>query len=142
MKDGVLAGYQLGGLKARLFFGSFHQVDSDALSFEIAGRYAFKDACARAGAVILEPVMAVEVVTPEEYMGSVVGDLNRRRGQIEGMSSRGVAQVVKAKVPLSELFGYVTTLRTLTSGRAASTMQFAHYAEAPRDVQENCSIKS
>ncbi len=142
MKDGVLAGYALGGVKARLFFGSFHAVDSDSLSFELAGRYAFKTACAKAKPVILEPIMSVEVVTPEDYMGSVVGDLNRRRGQIEGMTNRGTAQVVKAKVPLSELFGYVTTLRTLTSGRAASTMQFSHYSEAPRDVQETVVAKS
>ncbi len=142
MKEGVLAGYPLGGVKARLFFGSFHAVDSDSLSFELAGRYAFRTACAKARPVILEPIMSVEVVTPEDYMGSVVGDLNRRRGQIEGMTNRGTAQVVKAKVPLSELFGYVTTLRTLTSGRAASTMQFSHYSEAPREVQENVVAKS
>lgn len=142
MKDGVLAGYQMGGVKARLFFGSFHDVDSDALSFEIAGRMAYKEACKKAGPVILEPIMSVEVVTPEEYMGSVVGDINRRRGQMEGMSSRGAAQVVKAKVPLSELFGYVTTLRTLTSGRAASTMQFSHYAEAPAEIQKQVVEKA
>ncbi|HHG85491.1 MAG TPA: elongation factor G, partial [Bacteroidetes bacterium] len=108
----------------------------DQLSFEIAGRLAFRHATRQAGPVILEPIMAVEVVMPEEHMGSVVGDLNKRRGQIEGMDSRGNDRVVKAKVPLSEMFGYVTSLRTITSGRAASTMQFSHYARTPRGIQE------
>ncbi len=142
LKDGVLAGYILGGVKARLFDGSFHAVDSDSYSFEIAGRLAFKEACSKASPIILEPIMAVEVVTPEEYMGAVMGDLNRRRGMIEGQGNRGNAEVIKAKVPLSELFGYVTQLRTNTSGRAVSTMQFSHYAPAPRNIQEEVVAKA
>jgi len=134
--DGVLAGFPVEGVKARLHFGSYHDVDSDALSFELCGRLAFKHACLLAKPILLEPIMEVEVVTPEEYMGSVVGDLNRRRGQIEGMDSRGRDQVVKAKVPLSEMFGYVTDLRTITSGRAASTMQFSKYSPCPSGIQE------
>jgi elongation factor G len=136
MKEGVLAGYQLEGLRVRLFDGSFHPVDSDSLSFELAARQAFKEACRRATPILLEPIMAVEVVTPEDYMGGVVGDLNRRRGKIEDMGARGNSKVVKAKVPLSELFGYVTDLRTISSGRAASTMQFSHYEQAPNNIQE------
>lgn len=141
MSDGVLAGFPVSGIRARLYFGSYHDVDSDALSFELAGRMAFKAACKMAGPIILEPVMAVEVVTPEEYMGSVVGDLNKRRGQMEGMDSRGMDRVVKAKVPLSEMFGYVTQLRTITSGRAVSTMTFSHYAPTPRNIQEEVVAK-
>lgn len=136
MGDGVLAGFQLDGLKVRLFDGGFHAVDSDALSFETAARQAFREAARKAAPVLKEPIMAVEVVTPEEYMGSVVGDLNRRRGKIEEMGDRGNSKVVKAKVPLSELFGYVTTLRTISSGRAVSTMQFSHYEQAPNNIQE------
>jgi elongation factor G len=141
MDEGVLAGFPMSGVRARLYFGSFHDVDSDQLSFELAGRMAFRNAAKKAGAIILEPVMAVEVVTPEESMGSVVGDLNKRRGQIEGMDSRGNDRVVKAKVPLSEMFGYVTSLRTITSGRAASTMQFSHYAPTPRSIQDEIVAK-
>ena len=136
MNEGVLAGFPVSGIRARLHFGSFHDVDSDQLSFEIAGRMAFKAACRQANPIVLEPIMAVEVVTPEEYMGSVVGDLNKRRGQMEGMDQRGNDRVVKAKVPLSEMFGYVTQLRTISSGRAASTMQFSHYAQTPRNIQD------
>jgi elongation factor G len=141
MHEGVLAGFPVSGIRARLHFGSFHDVDSDALSFEIAGRMAFRAACRQANPILLEPIMAIEVVTPEEYMGSVVGDLNKRRGQMEGMDSRGKDRVVKAKVPLSEMFGYVTQLRTISSGRAASTMQFSHYAQAPRNIQEEVVSK-
>ena len=141
MHEGVLAGFPVSGIRCRLHFGSFHDVDSDALSFEIAGRMAFKAACRQANPILLEPIMAIEVVTPEEYMGSVVGDLNKRRGQMEGMDSRGKDKVVKAKVPLSEMFGYVTQLRTISSGRAASTMQFSHYAQAPRNIQEEVVTK-
>ena len=141
MHEGVLAGFPVSGIRCRLHFGSFHDVDSDALSFEIAGRMAFRAACRQANPILLEPIMAIEVVTPEEYMGSVVGDLNKRRGQMEGMDSRGKDRVVKAKVPLSEMFGYVTQLRTISSGRAASTMQFSHYAQAPRNVQEEVVSK-
>ncbi|TAD89202.1 MAG: elongation factor G, partial [Bacteroidetes bacterium] len=131
MHQGVLAGYPLEGLRVRIYDGSFHAVDSDALSFESAARIGFRESAPKAKPILLEPIMAVEVVTPEDYMGGVVGDLNRRRGKIEEMSDRGNAKVVKAKVPLSELFGYVTELRTITSGRAASTMQFSHYDEVP-----------
>jgi elongation factor G len=141
MNEGVLAGFPVSGIRCRLHFGSFHDVDSDALSFEIAGRMAFRAACRQASPILLEPIMAIEVVTPEEYMGAVVGDLNKRRGQMEGMDSRGKDRVVKAKVPLSEMFGYVTQLRTISSGRAASTMQFSHYAQAPRNIQEEVVSK-
>jgi elongation factor G len=130
MKNGVLAGYPLNGMKVTLLDGSFHTVDSDQLSFEICAIQAFKSAAAKAGPVLMEPIMKIEVVTPEESMGDVIGDLNKRRGQVEGMeSSRTGARVVKAKVPLAETFGYVTALRTITSGRATSSMQFSHYAQ-------------
>jgi len=142
MQNGVLAGYEVMALKVRLFDGSYHPVDSDALSFEIAGRMAYKQCCLEAAPIILEPIMSVEVVTPEEYMGDVIGDLNRRRGIMEGTDTKGNAQVIKAKVPLSEMFGYVTTLRTITSGRASSTMVFSHYAEAPRNISEEVIAKN
>jgi elongation factor G len=141
MNDGILAGFPAVNIKARLFDGQFHAVDSDSLSFEIAGRLAFREACRKAGPIILEPIMKVEVVTPEEYMGAIVGDLNKRRGQITGMDSRGNAKVVSAFVPLSEMFGYVTTLRTLSSGRATSTMEFARYEPTPRNVQDEIVAK-
>ena len=130
MKNGVLAGYALDKLKVTLKDGSFHPVDSDQLSFEIAALQAFKNACEKAGPVLMEPIMKMEVATPEESMGDVIGDLNKRRGQVEGMeTSRTGARIVKAKVPLAETFGYVTALRTITSGRATSSMQFSHYAQ-------------
>ncbi|WNJ16515.1 elongation factor G [Pontibacter sp. G13] len=141
MGAGVLAGYQLEGLKVRLFDGSFHNVDSDQLSFELAGRLAYKAALPKCKPVLKEPIMAVEVVTPEEYMGNVVGDLNRRRGKIDEMGDRGNSKVVKASVPLSELFGYVTDLRTISSGRAASTMQFSRYEDCPRNIQDEVVAK-
>jgi elongation factor G len=122
--------------------GSYHDVDSDALSFEICARTAFREAIPKAKPVLLEPIMKMEVITPEQYMGDVVGDLNRRRGIIEGMDSKGNAQVIKAKVPLGEMFGYVTQLRTLTSGRATSTMEFSHYAETPRNISEEVIAKA
>lgn len=142
MQNGVLAGYEVMALKVRLFDGSYHPVDSDALSFEIAGRMAYKQCCLEAAPIILEPIMSVEVVTPEEYMGDVIGDLNRRRGIMEGTDTKGNAQVIKAKVPLSEMFGYVTTLRTITSGRASSTMVFSHYAEAPKNIADEVIAKN
>jgi elongation factor G len=130
MKNGVLAGYPLDSMKVTLLDGSFHSVDSDQLSFEICAIQAFKSAAVKAGPVLMEPIMKIEVVTPEENMGDVIGDLNKRRGQVEGMeSSRTGARIVKAKVPLAETFGYVTALRTITSGRATSSMQFSHYAQ-------------
>lgn len=141
MVNGVLAGYPLSSLKVILTDGSFHAVDSDALSFEIAAKLAYKEACAKAKPILLEPIMKVEVVTPDEYMGDVMGDLNRRRGQMEGMDTRAGAQVIKAKVPLSEMFGYVTTLRTITSGRASSSMEFSHYSECPRAIAEEVIAK-
>ena len=129
MRNGVLAGYPLDKLKVTVLDGSFHPVDSDQLSFEICAQIAFKNACVKAKPVLMEPVMKIEVVTPEENMGDVIGDLNKRRGQVEGMdTSRTGARIVKAKVPLSEMFGYVTALRTITSGRATSSMEFSHYA--------------
>lgn len=141
MLNGVLAGFPMTALKVRLFDGSFHQVDSDSLSFELAAKLAFKEACKKANPVLLEPIMKVEVVTPEEYMGDVMGDLNKRRGQMEGVDTKGNAQVIKAKVPLGEMFGYVTSLRTITSGRATSTMEFSHYAETPKAIAEEVLIK-
>lgn len=142
MVNGVLAGYQLDKLKVRLIDGSFHAVDSDALSFEICAKSAYREALPQAKPVLLEPIMKVEVLTPEQNMGDVVGDLNKRRGQIEGMDSKAGAQVIKAKVPLSEMFGYVTALRTITSGRATSTMEFSHFADAPRNIAEEVIAKA
>lgn len=141
MENGVLAGFKLNSLKVTLLDGSYHNVDSDSLSFEICSQIGFREACRKAAPVLLEPIMKVEVVTPEENMGDVIGDLNRRRGQMQGMDSRGAAQVIKAHVPLSEMFGYVTTLRTITSGRATSTMEFDHYTQAPANVQEEVVAK-
>jgi elongation factor G len=136
MVNGVLAGYPISRMKVRLFDGSFHAVDSDSLSFEVAAKAGFREAARSCGPVLLEPIMKLEVVTPAENTGDVMGDLNRRRGQLEGIDERAGAQVVKAKVPLSEMFGYVTTLRTLTSGRATSSMEFSHYAETPRNIAD------
>ena len=136
MQNGVLAGYAIDRIKVRLFDGSFHPVDSDSLSFEVAAKQGFRSAAKNCGPILLEPIMKLEVVTPDENTGDVMGDLNRRRGQMEGMDERGGAQVVKAKVPLSEMFGYVTTLRTITSGRANSSMEFSHYAETPKNIAE------
>lgn len=134
MANGVLAGYEVTAMKVVLKDGSFHPVDSDALSFEICARQAFRHALPKCGPVLMEPVMSLEVVTPEDYMGDVVGDLNRRRGQIVDMDSKGNARIVKAKVPLSEQFGYVTVLRTITSGRATSSMEFSHYDVVPANL--------
>jgi elongation factor G len=142
MQNGVLAGYEVTSMKVVLKDGSFHPVDSDQLSFEICARQAFRKAAAKAAPVIMEPVMALEVVTPEEYMGDVIGDLNKRRGQITNMDSRGGARIIKAMVPLSEQFGYVTVLRTLSSGRATSTMEFSHYAELPANLAKEIIEKS
>ena len=134
MSNGVLAGFGVDSLKVTLNDGSFHPVDSDALSFEIAAKMAFRNACPKASPVLLEPMMKLEVITPELNMGDVVADLNKRRGVMEGMDDKNGAKIVKAKVPLSEMFGYVTSLRTITSGRATSTMEFSHFAEAPQMV--------
>ena len=138
MKNGVLAGYQVDQLKVTVIDGSYHPVDSDQLSFEVCAIQAFKKACEKAGPTLLEPIMKIEVVTPEESMGDVISDLNKRRGQVEGMeSSRSGARIVKAKAPLAEMFGYVTSLRTITSGRATSTMTFSHYAEVSTAIAKN-----
>ena len=141
MKNGALAGYEVQNLKVRLFDGSFHAVDSDSLSFETAAKFAFREASKIAGPVILEPIMKLEVITPEENMGDVIGDLNRRRGQMQGMSEKGGAQVVKALVPLSMMFGYVTDLRTITSGRATSTMEFNNYDIVPAGMSADIIAK-
>ncbi|MBO6222316.1 MAG: elongation factor G [Bacteroidales bacterium] len=142
MQNGPLAGYEVTSMKVVLKDGSFHPVDSDQLSFEICARQAFRKAARKASPVIMEPIMALEVVTPEDYMGDVIGDLNKRRGQITNMDSRGGARIIKAKVPLSEQFGYVTVLRTLSSGRATSTMEFSHYAELPANLAKEIVEKA
>ena len=142
MKNGVLAGYEIDSLKVRLFDGSFHQVDSDQLSFELAAKVGFKEAAKNAKPIILEPIMKLEVITPEENTGDVVGDLNRRRGIMEGMAPKGSGQVIKAKVPLSEMFGYVTQLRTITSGRATSSMEFHSYQPAPDNIAKQVIEKA
>ena len=134
MTNGVLAGYQLVSLKARLLDGSYHPVDSDSLSFEICANIAYRNALKKCSPVLMEPIMKLEVVTPEEYMGDIVGDLNRRRGQILDMDSKGNARIIKALVPLAEQFGYVTVLRTLSSGRATSSMEFSHYEQVPTPI--------
>ncbi len=141
MTNGVLANYPVVSMKVRIFDGSFHAVDSDAMSFELCAKQGFREAARKAKPVLLEPIMKVEVVTPDQYMGDVTGDLNRRRGMMEGMDSRANAQVIKAKVPLSEMFGYVTQLRSLSSGRASSTMEFSHYAPAPNNIAEEVIAK-
>jgi elongation factor G len=136
MRNGVLAGYPVEDVKVRLFDGSFHDVDSSEMAFKVAGSIAFKEGARKANPAILEPIMGVEVVTPEEYMGDVIGDLNSRRGKIEGMNPRKDAQVIRAKVPLAEMFGYSTTLRSMTQGRAIYTMEISHYDEAPKSVAD------
>ena len=143
MKNGPLAGFEVDAMKVTLKDGSFHPVDSDSLSFELAAKLGFKESARAAKAVIMEPIMKLEVLTPEENMGDIVGDLNRRRGQVNSMDDRAGSKVVKAEVPLSEMFGYVTSLRTLSSGRATSTMEFDHYAETPSNISESviASIK-
>ncbi len=141
MSNGVLAGFPLVSLKVTLKDGSFHPVDSDQLSFEWVAKLAYKEALPKARPMLLEPIMKLEVLTPEENMGDIVGDLNRRRGVIEGMSDRSNSKVVKAKIPLSEMFGYVTGLRTISSGRATSTMEFSHYEEAPKNITDEVIAK-
>jgi elongation factor G len=134
LDDGVLAGYPVVDVKVELVDGSYHEVDSSEMAFQIAGSMAAKEAMKRAIPILLEPIMDVEVVVPEEFMGDVMGDLSSRRGQIQGMDSRGGAQVIRAMVPLSEMFGYATTVRSKTQGRATFTMQFDHYAEVPKSI--------
>ena len=142
MTTGVLAGYPMESMKVRVFDGSFHQVDSDAMSFELCAKQGYREAGRKAKPTLLEPIMKVEVLTPDQYMGDVTGDLNRRRGMLEGMDSKHGVQVIKAKVPLSEMFGYVTQLRSLSSGRATSTMEFSHYAPAPNNIAEEVMAKA
>jgi len=142
MGTGVLAAYPVDNMKVRVFDGSFHAVDSDAMSFELCARSGFREAGRKCKPVLLEPIMKVEVITPAQYMGDVTGDLNRRRGMMEGMDNRAGAEVIKAKVPLSEMFGYVTQLRSLSSGRASSTMEFSHYAPAPNNIAEEVIAKN
>ncbi len=142
MGTGVLAGYPVDNMKVRVYDGSFHQVDSDSMSFELCAKGGFREAGRKAKPTLLEPIMRVEVVTPDQYMGDVTGDLNRRRGMMEGMDSRANLQVIKAKVPLSEMFGYVTQLRSMSSGRATSTMEFSHYTPAPNNIAEEVIAKS
>ncbi len=141
MTNGPLAGFPVESMRVRIFDGSFHQVDSDGMSFELCAKSGFREAGKKAKTVILEPIMKVEVTTPDQYMGDVTGDLNRRRAMLEGMDSRNNLQVIKAKVPLSEMFGYVTQLRSLSSGRATSTMEFSHYSAAPRNIEEEVVAK-
>lgn len=142
MDNGPLAGYPVEDMKVRLFHGSFHDVDSDSLSFELAARMGFREAAKKAGPKLMEPIMAVDVVTPDEYTGSITGDLNRRRGIMKGMDTKGTSAVVKANVPLSELFGYVTDLRTMSSGRATASLTFSHYDVVPRNIAEEVIKKS
>jgi len=141
MEGGILAGYEMVDVRTRLVYGSYHEVDSSEMAFKIAGSIAFKEGARKANPVLLEPVMRVEVVTPEEYMGSITGDLSSRRGRIESMNSRPGAQIITAMVPLAEMFGYETDLRSMTQGRAASTMHFARYEEAPKSISEEIVAK-
>jgi elongation factor G len=136
MQSGVVAGYPVVDVKVKLFDGSYHEVDSSDIAFQIAGSIAFKEAMKKADPVLLEPIMEVEVETPDEYVGDVIGDLNSRRGKIMGMENKGVITVVKAYVPLAEMFGYATTLRSLTQGRGTFIMKFSHYEEVPQHVAE------
>jgi elongation factor G len=138
---GILAGFPVVDLKVQLVDGAYHDVDSSALAFEITGRGAMREAAQKAGIKLLEPIMKVEVVTPEDYLGDVIGDLNSRRGQIQGTDSRGNAQVVEAMVPLANMFGYVNELRSFSQGRAQYTMQFSHYDEVPANVAEEVKAK-
>jgi elongation factor G len=142
LENGVLAGYPMVDVKATLTFGSYHDVDSSEMAFKIAGSMAVKEAARQASAVLLEPVMEVEVVTPSDFLGDVIGDLSARRGKIGGMTQRGDAQVVAADVPLAEMFGYSTTLRSMTQGRAVYTMQFDHYEEVPKNIAEQIISKA
>lgn len=142
MRNGIIAGFPVVDIKAKIYDGSYHDVDSDEISFKVAGSMAFQAGARKAKPVLLEPIMAVEVVTPEDYLGDVMGDINSRRGKIEGFTARKDAQVIKAKVPLSEMFGYATVLRSMTQGRAIYTMQFEYYDEVPKSIAEEISEKS
>jgi elongation factor G len=141
LDNGVLAGYPVVDVKATLVFGSYHDVDSSEMAFKIAGSMAFKEAAKQAKPIILEPIMEVEVVAPSDYLGDIIGDLSSRRGKVGGMTQRGDAQVVAAHVPLAEMFGYSTTLRSMSQGRAVYSMQFARYEEVPKNVAEQIISK-
>ena len=141
MTSGVVAGYEVVDVKVTLYDGSFHDVDSSEMAFKIAGSLAFKDAVKKAGAVVLEPMMKVEVVCPEDFMGTVIGDLSSRRGKVQGTELRGELQGVQCEVPLSEKFGYATDVRSLTEGRATFTMEFSTYADVPANIYEQLKLK-
>jgi elongation factor G len=141
LESGQLAGFPVVDVKVTLFDGSFHEVDSNEMAFKIAGSMAFKEACRKGDAYLLEPIMSVEVTTPEDYMGDVIGYLNSKRGRVEGMNKRGNAQIIKAMVPLAEMFGYATTLRSMTQGRATYSMTFSHYEEVPKNVSDEIVAK-
>ncbi|MEK6562228.1 MAG: elongation factor G, partial [Candidatus Binatota bacterium] len=141
-ESGALAGYPIVDVKVTLLDGSYHDVDSSEIAFKIAGSLAFKNAVSKAAPVLLEPIMAVEVVVPEEFMGEVIGDLSSRRGKVLGMDSRPAAQVIEARVPLAEMFGYATDLRSMSQGRATYTMQFSHYEPVPATISEEISAKA
>jgi len=142
LTSGILAGYPMVDVRAAVFYGSYHEVDSSEIAFKMAAIFAFKEACQKAGPVLLEPIMKVEVITPEEYMGNIIGDLNSKRGHIEEMSDRANVKVVKSKVPLAEMFGYATSLRSMSQGRANYTMEFSHYAEVPKNILEKIKERS
>ena len=142
MNNGALAGFSVDSVRVTLLDGAYHTVDSDALAFEIAAKFAFKDACKKANPVLLEPIMKIEIITPEDYMGDVIADLNKRRGKVEGMESRLGNRVIKGRVPLAENFGYVTVLRTITSGRATSSMEFSHFEEVPAHLAKEVVDKT
>ena len=142
MENGVIAGYPLINVRATLYDGSFHEVDSSEMAFKIAGSMAMREGALKANPVLLEPIMSVEVVTPEDYMGDVVGDLNRRRGMIEGLDENPAGKIVRAAVPLAEMFGYSTDLRSATQGRATYTMEFARYAEVPDNIAEGVARRA
>jgi elongation factor G len=141
MNNGVIAGFPMVDIKATLLDGAYHEVDSSALAFEIAGRAAFREGAHKARPVLLEPIMKDEVVTPDDYTGGVIGDLNSRRGQVQGSEMRGNATVINAMVPLANMFGYVNTLRSMSQGRAQYTMQFDHYAQVPSQVAQEIQSK-
>ena len=135
LDSGVMAGYPVVDVKVTLFDGSFHEVDSNDMAFQIAASMAFKDGCKKASPMLLEPIMKIDVVTPKDYMGDVIGDLNRRRGRIENVEDKGVIQYIHGFVPLSEMFGYATTIRSLSQGRASYSMEPSHYEEVPRNLE-------
>jgi elongation factor G len=142
MENGVVAGYPMIDVKATLIDGAYHDVDSSVMAFEMASRAAFREGSQKAGAVLLEPMMKVEVITPEEYMGDIIGDLNSRRGQVGGMETRGNAKAIEALVPLASMFGYVNTLRSMSQGRAQYSMTFSHYEQVPKNVASGIIEKS